>query len=42
MEHALYPMALQWAVEGRVFVEEGRASVVLREGEKRWWVEMEA
>ncbi len=39
LEHALYPMALQWAVEGRVFVEGGIARAVIREGEKRWWVE---
>lgn len=41
LEHVLYPMALAWAVEGRVFVEDGRARVVLRDGEKRWWVELD-
>ena len=41
LEHALYPMALRWAVEGRVFVEEQIARVVLRDGERRWWVELD-
>jgi phosphoribosylglycinamide formyltransferase-1 len=35
LEHRLYPMALRWAVEGRVRVQGRRAFVELREGEAR-------
>lgn len=36
VEHRLYPMALRWAVEGRVRVEGRRAFVALAPGESRW------
>lgn len=39
LEHVLLPMSLRWLAEGRVFIEGHRAQVVLRDGEKRWWVE---
>ncbi len=35
LEHQLYPMALRWAVEGRLSVEGRRVSVALRPGERR-------
>lgn len=36
VEHRIYPMALRWAVEGRVRVEGRRAFVALAPGESRW------
>lgn len=36
LEHRLYPMALRWAVEGRIAVEGRRARVALAPGEARW------
>lgn len=36
VEHRLYPMALRWAVEGRIHVDGRRARVELRPGERRW------
>lgn len=38
LEHALYPLALRWCVEGRVSIEGRRAHVQLRGGERRWLV----
>lgn len=38
LEHKLYPMALRWAVEGRIRLEGRRAFVDLRPGERRWIV----
>lgn len=35
VEHRLFPMALRWAVEGRIRVEGRRAHVDLRAGERR-------
>lgn len=39
IEHRLYPMALRWAVEGRVTVEGRRARIALPSGERRWIVD---
>lgn len=36
VEHRLYPMVLRQAVEGRIAVRDGRASVALLPGEARW------
>ncbi len=36
LEHQLYPLALRWCVEGRVWIEGRRARVALRPGERRW------
>jgi phosphoribosylglycinamide formyltransferase-1 len=38
VEHRLYPLALRWAVEGRVTLDGRRARVALRAGESRWIV----
>lgn len=38
LEHKLYPMALRWAVEGRIRLDGRRAFVDLLPGEKRWVV----
>ena len=36
VEHRLYPLCLRWVAEGRVRVEDRRASVELHPGEARW------
>ena len=42
LEHVLYPQVLQWAVEGRVTVDAGKASVRLEESEQRFfWMDPE-
>lgn len=38
VEHRLYPLALRWAVEGRIRVDGRRAFIDLRPGESRWLV----
>jgi phosphoribosylglycinamide formyltransferase-1 len=36
LEHQLYPLALRWAVEGRLQVKRGRIDLDLTEGERAW------
>ena len=39
LEHVLYPRVLRWAVENRIELQDGRASIQLPPGEKRYfWV----
>ena len=36
VEHQIYPMALRWAVEGRLHVEQGRLRIAMGQNESSW------